>query len=754
MKTKGLIICIAVVLTCIAPSLHAQSGSGNWQHEMQQFNTKQQQAEWILETYKAGKKYTNDYKAMLDAAIRLAGETGVDTLVARAHANKGSYLQNKGLFDESLVEINKAKFIYLKAKAYTKAADMLFRQSLLMILQGNADSALVFLEKNQHFVDVAGDELGRLRWKSMYPIAYQSIHKITQARVGFEELLPQVIAAGDTQLIISTYINLGRYYDDFDSCMAMYSKALALSDRFPERQAELMFKIGYAYSQRDDARKDSALYYLFEAKKNIQHLANPIYRCNIDAVIGDFFMNRIENKLALPYLRAAYFCTRDLGASHLAISAHNMAVCFIGLKQADSAAWYLEINRKAIVNLNNDYQYMLYYHAKGEFEALSGDSCSLKALENFDKSVGYAIKAEEDRVGLSTLITASTCVLKGDRNVMKPIGLSLLGYCREYIVMIKGNRTQLNQFAEFLNQYAKLEARYGDKAKAIALYEELVDNMSVIQQEEYIKGLGEAVVKYKSDLKDTEITLLNERERTATIRSILIIVGLLLVVCVAIVIYVLYRREHKTRQLLDERNHKVEQLLREVHHRVKNNLQIVSSFINIQMDKVSDKEARTALEDTSTRIMALAGLHQSLYRQGDLAKIHISEYIEELCRTLGSGINKDVRINCDLDELQLDIDQAIPIGLAVNELITNALKHAFSHKEHGQIDVTLKHKDKWQLLVKDNGNGLPQNMNPDELQSIGIRLVQDIAERQLNGTFSYYNESGAVFKIEFVPVAA
>jgi two-component sensor histidine kinase len=150
----------------------------------------------------------------------------------------------------------------------------------------------------------------------------------------------------------------------------------------------------------------------------------------------------------------------------------------------------------------------------------------------------------------------------------------------------------------------------------------------------------------------------------------------------------------------------------------------------------------------------LAGLHQSLYRQGDLAKIHISEYIEELCRTLGSGINKDVRINCDLDELQLDIDQAIPIGLAVNELITNALKHAFSHKEHGQIDVTLKHKDKWQLLVKDNGNGLPQNMNPDELQSIGIRLVQDIAERQLNGTFSYYNESGAVFKIEFVPVAA
>jgi two-component sensor histidine kinase len=337
---------------------------------------------------------------------------------------------------------------------------------------------------------------------------------------------------------------------------------------------------------------------------------------------------------------------------------------------------------------------------------------------------------------------------------MRPIAQSLLSYCNTYYEMNKAQDDAKYHSADFLNSYAKLESIFGDKAKANEIYEKLVTHLAQIAQEDYVKGLGDAVVKYKADLKDAEITLLSEREQANTVRIILIVIGLFLVLCVAVVIYVLYRREHNTRQMLDERNHKVEQLLREVHHRVKNNLQIVSSFINIQLDKVYDPEARSALEDTSTRIMALAGLHQSLYRQNDLSRIQLNQYIEELCKVLGSGINQDIEISCDLEDLQLNIDQAIPIGLAVNELITNALKHAFAQKQHGRIDVELKHKEKWQLVVKDNGNGLPENMDPGNLQSIGIRLVQDIAERQLNGKFSFYNESGAVFKIEFVPIAA
>lgn len=752
MKTKVLIAHIVTVLCLCFPAMLA--AQDNWQKEIQHKPTPEK-IEWILTTYNGGTKYVQHYPEMLELGMNLALQSDIDTLIGRMHLCLGSYYQQNGRFDESCRAFDAAKFIFLKGKKYPNAAFALYRQSTLLVVQGMGDSLLTFLKKHQRFVDAASNNINKLRWKTMYALAYQQLSKNRMARETFEEMLPEVELCGDTQLVLSTYVNLVRYYNDFDSSMALLSKGLAMSDNFPEKRTELLVKIGYTYMLRDDKLKDSALYYFMEAKKNSHYLRNPIFRCNIDALIGDFFMNGGEHGLALPYQQAAYQCGKDMGLVHRATAAHNLAVCFIGLRNVDSAAVYLEIHRQDAQEMDNDYQYMLYYHARGEFEALKGDSCSLKVLQNFDKSIAYAIKMEEDRVGVTTLISAMGCITKVHSAEMKPLALSMLEHCHAYYNMVeKHTDTKRARSAEFMSLYAKLESMYGDKAKANTLYEELVKQLTEMQESDYIKGLGEAVVKYKSDLLATEVDLLNEREHAATVRSILIVVGLLLMICIAIIIYVLYRREHKTRQMLDERNHKVEQLLREVHHRVKNNLQIVSSFINIQLDKVTDSQARTALEDTSTRIMALAGLHQSLYRQGDLAKIHLSQYIEELCRTLGAGINKDVVINCDLEELQLNIDQAIPIGLAVNELITNALKHAFSHKDHGQIDVVLKHAEKWQLMVKDNGEGLPEEINTEALQSIGIRLVQDIAERQLNGTFSYYNEQGAVFKIEFVPIAA
>ncbi|MES2690304.1 MAG: sensor histidine kinase, partial [Bacteroidota bacterium] len=335
----------------------------------------------------------------------------------------------------------------------------------------------------------------------------------------------------------------------------------------------------------------------------------------------------------------------------------------------------------------------------------------------------------------------------------KELSAAVLSYCREFYVSLK-EEEKLHNYARFLALYAKMEARFGSKEKALELFGEYQATVNRMWNEDYLGDMQSALVKYKTDLKDQEIVLLNEKEQQARTRSIFIGIALALMAIVLVLIYVLYKRETRTKKKLDERNHKVEQLLREVHHRVKNNLQIVSSFINIQLDKVHDDVSEMALKDTSTRIMALAGLHHSLYRQDDLSRIQLKEYLGELCDTLNTSLNTNVRINYDLDELNLDIDQAIPIGLAVNELITNALKHAFTGNGNGQIDVLLKRKDKWELVVKDNGKGLPADLDPDQMESIGMRLVQDLAVRQLKGSLSYYNDGGAVFKIEFMPVAA
>lgn len=743
---------VFLLLLLVSGSVRAQDN--RWIKEVKKLPTPEARFRWIITVLEGGTEYKESYPEMLDMAMQIGREMKSDTLLAAAHLQMGSYYQRQSKLPEAWKEYTTSKLLFLKHKRYKEVASVMYRQSTVLIVQSLADSLLEFLDRHQRFIDAIGSRSVRLRWKAMYPLAYQTSNKNKEAKAAFLELLPLAIENADTQLIISTYINLGRFYTGFDSSMMAYSKGLALAKNIPEKYTELVFKIGYAYLQRDDKLKDSALFYFLEAEKNIDKLQNPVFRCNIEGAIGDYFINREEYTLALPYLRKAYYYAEPISIVHSTTAAHNLVVCFIGLKQPDSAAYYLKVNRKGVMQVDDDYQFMLYYHAKAQFEGLKGDSCSMLVLSDLNRSIAYALKVEEDRVGVSTLIHAVECLLKNDRNKMQHLAVSMLGYCSTYYEPLKKDKTRRLRLTSFLHEYAKLEAAFGDKTKAIQLYEELASELSVIEDSDYIKGLGEAVVKYKSDLKDTEISLLNERERIAGIRSMLIVVGLLVVLCVAVGVFMLYRRETRIRQLLDERNHKVEQLLREVHHRVKNNLQIVSSFINIQLDKVKDNEARVALEDTSTRIMALAGLHQSLYRQGDLSRIQLDQYIRELCNVLGSGINHDVQINCDLDDLQLNIDQAIPIGLAVNELITNALKHAFSHRQHGQINVELKHKEKWELIVKDNGSGLPENMDPGELHSIGIRLVQDIAERQLHGTFSFYNESGAVFKIAFVPLAA
>jgi two-component system, sensor histidine kinase PdtaS len=744
-STQKLLILLCLVF--IYQSVFAQNDE--WKKELKKINGNEAQFEWIIGIVKNNKQYVESQQEMLDQAMRLAKEIGTDSAKGKAHLYTGKFYMKYGELKESWTEYQTAKNYFLKGKRFDLASDVLYLQCLLLINQKLPDSVLKFLNSNQKFISQYANEQRKLYWQSLYPIAYDIGEQDDLALKEFQKILPLAYDRKDTQLILSTYMNIAKLQDGFDSSMEWYRKALPVARKgSPPKYVELLYKIGYEYSLRDDALRDSALYYLLEAEKDIDQLTNPVSRMNLENMIGDFFIGNEEYKVALPYLRKAYSYSRNMEGYNMIT--HNLAICFIQLKQLDSAKYYLELTRQGIEKSQDDYESMLYYHATAQYELTSGDSCSVNVLKNFDRALSYAVKIEETRLAVTIIGSSIPCLLKNSKQstAINQLASSMLNYCSFFYEPLK-KENKLFEYAGFLKEYAALETQYGNKTKALQLYNELTDILFRINREQYTKGLGEAVVKYKSELKDAEIKLLNEREKASATRTILIVVGLIAVLMVAILIFILYQREHKSKQLLDERNHKVEQLLREVHHRVKNNLQIVSSFINIQLNKVTQKEARQALSDTSTRIIALAGLHQSLYRQDNLSRIQLDQYIKDLCHTLESTVDKNIRIDCDLEDLQLNIDQAIPIGLAINELITNALKYAFVDKQEGQINISLQKKDKWQLIVKDNGTGLPEDLHPDHLKSIGIRLVQDITRRQLNGTFSFYNDNGAVFIIEF-----
>ena len=198
-------------------------------------------------------------------------------------------------------------------------------------------------------------------------------------------------------------------------------------------------------------------------------------------------------------------------------------------------------------------------------------------------------------------------------------------------------------------------------------------------------------------------------------------------------------------------------LLREVYDRVTNNFQMVSSLINLQCFSEKSRRAREAFQETRNRVRSLALVEEKLYQSKDMTQIDFAEYLETLTRELYRVYEADprkIQLNTDIENVTLSIDQAIPCGLIVNELISNALKYAFpSHRQPtaGNIHVGLRQNDDgdMDLTVSDTGTGIPEEIDFNETTSLGLHLVKILAEDQLKGTVTLNREGGTSFHIQF-----
>ncbi|KAM3115515.1 sensor histidine kinase [Phormidesmis sp. 146-33] len=197
-----------------------------------------------------------------------------------------------------------------------------------------------------------------------------------------------------------------------------------------------------------------------------------------------------------------------------------------------------------------------------------------------------------------------------------------------------------------------------------------------------------------------------------------------------------------------------EALLKEIHHRVKNNLQIISSLIYLQSQRIDDPQVRQIFEDSQSRINSMALVHDSLYRSNDLTRINLSEYIQ----SLATRLFYTYRLQSDLvtlrmqvgEEIFISLEKAIPCGLILNELMTNALKHGFSDERSGEIAVLLEAElpQKICLIVENNGNDLPDRFELQTIRSMGLRLVNALVN-QIRGSFELEKTNTTRFKVTF-----
>jgi PAS domain S-box-containing protein len=194
-------------------------------------------------------------------------------------------------------------------------------------------------------------------------------------------------------------------------------------------------------------------------------------------------------------------------------------------------------------------------------------------------------------------------------------------------------------------------------------------------------------------------------------------------------------------------------LLREIHHRVKNNLQIVSSLLDLQAAQVSDQATRDLLRDSQNRIHSMALIHQTLYGSTDFESVDFAQFSETLLSLLIRSYGIDagrITIRVEVEPLRLPIDVAVPCGLVVNELITNAFKHAFANRDHGEIRIALTRQSGNEVLlsVSDNGIGLPDNLDIGTTETIGLQLVHMLA-MQLDGEITIHRSNPTQFSLLF-----
>jgi PAS domain S-box-containing protein len=204
---------------------------------------------------------------------------------------------------------------------------------------------------------------------------------------------------------------------------------------------------------------------------------------------------------------------------------------------------------------------------------------------------------------------------------------------------------------------------------------------------------------------------------------------------------------------LQQSLHEKEVLLKEIHHRVKNNLQIVFGLLELQARSIRDPQIKGLFEESQNRIHSMALIHEMLYRSSDLNQINFATYLQDLLHSLAQSYNVDaqrISFQIDIESFPLNIELATPCGLVINELVTNALKHAFPDHRSGKIKLTC-HKNAENLIclmISDNGVGVPADLDIRNTSSLGLQLV-DTLTKQLRGTISLDRSEGTTFQLEF-----
>ncbi|GAB5551976.1 MAG: hypothetical protein Sapg2KO_15670 [Saprospiraceae bacterium] len=347
-----------------------------------------------------------------------------------------------------------------------------------------------------------------------------------------------------------------------------------------------------------------------------------------------------------------------------------------------------------------------------------------------------------------------------------------------YLLRSKQLAEETEAYTEMNDAYSALARCYskmGNYRIAYEYQERYRETRDSLFNKDRNESIANMQVQYDTEKKEAQISILTQQkalmlgiqQKDQQIK-ILLGIGLFLLLGLAFLFWNQSRLKQKVNTQLSNKNVEIaeksealalslqekEILLREVHHRVKNNLQMVSSLLNLQASEVHNETVLASIREGKSRVEAMSLIHENLYQSDQLKEVDIAQYLEQLLGHLGHAFaqkGKSIKLNLLAENIRFNIDTAIPLGLVINELVTNAYKYAFSNQDIGLIEVEIQPlaKDTYELKIADNGQGMPPDFEIKKTNSLGLRLVNMLSTLQLKGDFQYSYDQGSVFKVRF-----
>lgn len=557
----------------------------------------------------------------------------------------------------------------------------------------------------------------------------------------------------DTARVAFGYQLLGISYDyknDLDSCLYFLRRADTIFTAMnrPDRRANIISDIALAYYLRGNyelsLRNHLQALELRRRSGNKNHISKSLNN------IGLLYKQRKDYATAVRYYRESIQLKEELQDERGLVNTYmNLGSMFQSLEQYDSAYAYakkcnelaakLQLQEDVAGSMGNMAEALLTMNRLAEAEATLKKSRILAEKTNCRNCL-FTVFQGLGNIHMRRNEPAKALPLFKD-------GLSLA-------TAMNRPQIKLAYYGDLADCYKKLDDHqlaftYLDSASKLA--EQLLN-------EENLRQINEMTAVYETTEKEKQIEKLNaekvvtlaEARRRKQERNYFVISSILFL-ALAAVAYKAYTANKKKKELLNRQNVLIETslrekeiLLKEIHHRVKNNLQMISSLLSLQTDYIKDEHALDAVKESRNRVHSMALIHQNLYQEDDLTGIYVHEYIGKLCDNLFNSYNiRPGKVNLlrEIQPMHLDVEIVVPLGLMLNELITNCLKYAFPAGE-GTIKIILEEvNNKLKICVYDNGVGLAPDINITESETFGFKMIHAFIQK-MKGDIKIYSEDG------------